>query len=224
MHFIPLSILAAALIAAAAPSPDPAEITIKIDLPSDNDAAGNFPAPLDFFPGLDITENHGGDGPNLHEGKFNLYHNFSLRAWIKDPKKPPKESFLVGYRPGVPFAEFSDKSNNFTLCRGHLLYDNYVFTIGPPPNPVYIFLGPSHSASIFETETVGERVFIRFNNAKLGFASLNGLPRKGDRVAALSGQPRSLFTLFSSSLSPLSLFLPLTLTHHLKRPLVVYLC
>ena len=200
MHLVPLSILAAALIAAAAPFPDPAEITIKVDLTSDNDAAGNFPAPLDSFPRLDITQGHGGGGPNLHERKFNLHYNFTLSAQVDSIRRPPAESFSVGYRPGVPFAEFGPNKSNFTLCRGHLLYDNYVFTVVPPSSPGYVSLGPSESAFIFETENVRGRWFIRFYDRNIKFASL-GQPKIGDRVAAISGRGPSLFTLFSFSLS-----------------------
>lgn len=203
MHLVPLSILAAALITAAAPSPDPAEITIKVDLTSDNDAAGNFPTPLDSFPRLDITEGHGGDEPNLHERKFNLYYNFTLSASVQTSRRPAPPSLPVGFRPGVPFAEFGRTNSKLTLCRGHLLYDNYVSTVGPPTaNPAYLSLGSSQSAFIFETEVVLGRRYIRFYDRNFRFASI-GLPQTGDRVAAISGQGPSLFTLFS--FSPLSL-------------------
>lgn len=204
MHLVPLSILAAALIAAAAPSPDPAEITIKVDLTSDNDAAGNFPAPLDSFPQLDITEGHDGDGPNLHERKFNLYYNFTLSASVYTSRRPAPPNLDVGFRPGVLFAEFGRTNSKLTLCRGHLLYDNYVSTVGPASsNPPYFSLGASQSAFIFETEVVLGRRYIRFYDRNFRFASI-GLPKPGDRVAVISGQGPSLFTFFSFSALSLS--------------------
>lgn len=212
MHFIPLSILAAALMAAAAPSPERAEITLKIDLTSDDNDAGNLRAPLES-PGLDATESHGGDGPNLSDWQFNLHYNFSLSAVVTGSPKFPRAGcgrpdpipFLVGYRPGVPYAEFGPDKSNFTLCRGHLLYDNSVFTVSPPQKPVYISLGPSERASIFQTEKRKDGLYIIFNDPKTSFASLDCPPRLGARLAAVSapatGSLFILFPFFSLSLS-----------------------
>lgn len=204
MHFIPLSVLAAALLAAAAPSSERAEITIKLDLTTDNDAAGNFQAPLDS-PGLDITESHGGDGPNLSDWQFNLHYNFSLLAHVtSSPRfpgrncgKPQQNEYLVNYRPDVPYAVFGLEKTNFTLCRGKLLYDNSVFTVGPPEKPVYVTLGPSESAFFFETVKLKDRLYIKFNDPKFWFGSVSCVPRKGDTIAAFSTLPaHSLFTFF----------------------------
>jgi len=192
--------LAAALMAAAAPSPEPAEITINIDLNSDSDATRNFNAPLED-PGLGITAGHAGDGPNLNEPQYNLHYNFSLVASvIASPKKPssncakpPYKDFIVGYPRGVQFAEFGVENSNFTLCRGKVLYDHSVFTVGPERNPNFVYLGSSDRAQIFKTERVigkdgkSDKLYLRFTNPKLWFASLNCPPSKGDRVAALNG-------------------------------------
>lgn len=196
MHFVPLSMLAAALMAAAAPSPEPAEITIKIDLNSDSDSPRNLNAPLEN-PGLDITE---GD-PELTKPEYNLHYNFSLVASVissptkprPDCPKPPFEDIIVGYPRGVQFAEFGVANSNFTLCRGKVLYDNSLFTIGPERNPTFVYLGSSDRAQIFKTEKVvgkggkPDKLYLRFTNGNLWFASLNCAPRKGDRVAALNG-------------------------------------
>lgn len=199
MHLIPLSMLAAALMAAAAPSPEPAEITIKVDLNSDNDAAGNVHPPLEN-PRVDITDGHGGDGPNLSDRPYNLHYNFTLwsrvistpRVLPKGCAKPPYKETIVGYPSGVQFAEFGIESN-FTLCRGKVLYDNSVFTVGPDRNPIYVYLGPSDRAQVFRTEKVigrgrePDRLYLRFTDPTLWFASLDCAPSKGDRLAALSG-------------------------------------
>lgn len=200
MHFVPLSMLAAALMAAAAPSPESAEITINIDLNSDSDATRSFNAPLEN-PVLDTTGGHAGNGPNLHDPEFNLHYNFSLYASvIARPKKPrpncpsfPPKEIIVGYPRGVQFAEFGIQNSNFTLCQGKVLYDNSVFTIGPDRNPEYVYLGSSDRAQIFKTEKVigksGEpdKLYLRFTNPKLWFASLGCPPGLRDRVAALEG-------------------------------------
>lgn len=216
MRFISLSILAATLIVAAAPSPEPAEITITVDLTSDNDAAaGHFQAPFES-PGLDTTEQHGGDGANFNGEQFNLHYNFSLLAHVKSsPKWPSKrcprpsnDEFLVGYQPLGRFAEFGVNSS-FTLCRGKLLHDNYVFTVGPPQNPVYLYLGPSESASYFQRVIVPgngkqpDKSYIKFNNPNFWFASLGCPPRKGNRVAALSGPSGHGWLILFPFLSPL---------------------
>lgn len=194
MHFVPLSMLAAALMAAAAPSPEPAEITINIDLNSDSDATRNFNAPLEN-PGLDITAPHAGD-PVLSEPEYNLHNNFSLVAsvlgrppepWGPECAQPPFEDFIVGYPHGVQFAEFGVENSNFTLCRGKVLYDNFVFTVGPERNPNFVYLGSSDRAQIFKTEQKDGKLYLRFTKPNLWFASLNCAPRKGDRVAALEG-------------------------------------
>lgn len=216
MHFVPLTILAAALMAAAAPSPVPAEISIKIDLNSDSDANGNFHAPLEN-PGLDITEGHAGDGPNLSEPQYNLHYNFSLVASVNSTPKfptprcapPPYKPITIGYPRGVQFAEFGIEWSNFTLCQGKVLYDNSVFTVGPERNPIYVYLGSSDRAQIFKTEKVigrdgkPDKLYLRFTDPNLWFASLGCAPLVGDRVAALNGTKGkgSLIFLFFSFLT-----------------------
>lgn len=200
MHFVPLSMLAAALMAAAAPSPERAEITINIDLNSDSGATRNFNAPLEN-PRLDITEGHAGDGPNLSEPQYNLHYNFSLYASViaspKNPRpgcpQPSNKDIIVGYPRGVQFAEFGVENSNFTLCRGKVLYDHSVFTVGPERNPTFVYLGSSDRARIFKTEKVigkgggPDKLYLRFTDPSLWFASLSCPPGKGDRVAALEG-------------------------------------
>lgn len=215
MHFIPLSVLAAALMAAAAPSPERAEITIKVDLTSDNDAATNIQALLDST-GLDI-EVDSGDRPNLSDWKFNLHYNFSLLAHVtgqpefpgRGCRKSPKDDLLLVYRPGEHHAEFGPDKTNFTLCHGELLYDHFAFTVGTE-EPL-ILLGQSANASTFETVTIPgngiqkDRLYIQFNNRNFWFGSSNCPPQRGDRVAALSGQgDHSMFFLVLFSLSLLT--------------------
>lgn len=218
MHFVPLSMLAAALMAAAAPSPEPAEITIKIDLNSESDSTRNFNAPLDN-PGLDITEDHS----ELAKPEYNLHYNFSLVASVvtaptrpgPDCPKPPFGDIIIGYPRGVNFAEFGVANSNFTLCRGKVLYDNSLFTIGPDRNPNFVYLGSSDRAQIFKSyKVVGkggkpDKLYLRFTNPNLWFASLNCAPRKGDRVAALNGNSGrgSLTPLFPPFLSCVSISL-----------------
>lgn len=212
--------LAAALMAAAAPYPEPAEITIKIDLNSDSDATRNFNAPLEN-PGLDISSSHDGD-PVLNEPPYNLHYNFSLLAsvtksppkpWRPECDEPPHKDFIVGYPRGVQFAEFGVENSNFTLCRGKVLYDNSVFTIGPQRNPNFVYLGSSDQAQIFKTEKKGGKLYLRFTKPNVWFASLNCAPRKGDRVAALEGnEGRRSLILFFSYLFLVSLSLSLCLS------------
>lgn len=193
--------LAAALMAAAAPSPDPAEITINIDLNSDSDAARNFNAPLENSR-LDITQGHAGDQPNFSESQFNLHNNFTLFASvIERPTHPiprcanrPLKDIIVGYPRGVQFAEFGVTHSNFTLCRGKVLYQHSVFTVGPARNPDFLYLGSSDNAQTFRTEKVAgkggepDKLYLRFINPNLWFASLDCPPGDRDRVAALEGQ------------------------------------
>lgn len=221
MHFVPLSMLAAALMAAAAPSPEPAEITIKIDLNSDNDPAGNFHTPLEN-PRLDITEGHGNE-PTYSEPQYNLHYNFSLIARVtQTPKvpnpscaRPPYPEFSVGYPRGVSFAQFGIDWSNFTLCRGKVIYDNSVFTVGPDRNPIYVYLGSSNNAIGFKTENVigkvvsgkkqPDRLYLRSTDPELWFASLNCAPVRFDRVAALRGpEGKGSSILLSSFLFSLS--------------------
>ena len=227
--------LAAALMAAAAPSPERAEITINIDLNSDSDATRNFNAPLEN-PVLDTTEDHAGNGPNLNEPQYNLHYNFSLFASVIAPPnnkradcpKPISPDIIVGYPRGVQFAEFGVANSNFTLCRGKVLYDNSVFTVGPERNPNYVYLGSSDRAQIFKTEKVigkggqPDKLYLRFTNPKLWFASLDCPPGLGDRVAALEGTAgksslilhSSFFFSFISCLSPLSV--------RTETPIIIY--
>lgn len=212
--------LAAVLMAAAAPSPERAEITINIDLNSDNDATRNFNAPLEN-PVLD-TEGHAGSGPNLNEPQYNLHHNFSLFASVIAPPKnkrpdcpkPQSPDIIVGYPRGVQFAEFGIANSNFTLCRGKVLYDNSVFTVGPERNPNYVYLGSSDRAQIFKAEKVigkggqPDKLYLRFTNPKLWFASLNCPPGLGDRVAALEGTAGKCSLILHSSYFFPFLFFP----------------